>query len=190
MRPVPPRDLDGLETDTRAIWNLPAGRRRADSWLKKLPWQVRVITLVTLCGPPTASLILLTVDYFEYWRGVPFNLVDFLAAYLLFAIPVGYVFGAAPALLAASLYSALLTANSRRLEQPLTRACVAAGCGGLASGVWFWEPIHTAWGIYGLVGALVMAVLSLGTTHQVRFVPVSEPLGREGPYEQVGGTYD
>jgi hypothetical protein len=133
--------------------------------LEKLPWQVHVTIVITLCGPPTASLILLAVDFFEYWRAVPFKLADFLAAYFLFAIPVGYVFGAVPALLAASLYCSVLTAKSRLLQRrPLTRACVAAICGGLASGVWFWEPLHTAWGIYGFVGALVMATLSLGIT--------------------------
>jgi hypothetical protein len=132
---------------------------------EKFPWQVRATTLITLIAPPTASLVLLAVYYFEYWRAVSFSRADFLAAYFLFAIPAGYVFGAVPALLAASLYCALLTVNSRlRRLRPLIRACIAAICGGLASGVWFsfWEQLRTAWGMYGLVGALVMAALSRG----------------------------
>jgi hypothetical protein len=64
-------------------------------------------------------------------------------------------------MLAALLYCALLTAYSRLLR-PLIRACVAAICGGLASWVWFCEWLSAS-GIYGLVGALVMAALSVGS---------------------------
>ena len=163
MRSSPlPRGLDAPKVEAKS--NRCGGHLRAGALLEKLPWQVPAITRVTLIGPPIASLILLAVDYFEYWRAISFDFADFLAAYLVFAIPVGYVFGSVPMLLAASLYCALLTANSRLLPwRPLTRAGVAALCGGLASGVWFWVLLRTAWGIYALVGALVMAALSYGT---------------------------
>jgi hypothetical protein len=127
------------------------------------------------------------VDYFEYWRAISFNFADFLAAYSMFAIPVGYVFGAVPALLAASLYCALLTANSRLLLwRPLTRAGVAALCGGLASGVWFWVLLRTAWGIYALVGALVMATLSLGTPQPAQVFEKVRSDRREGSTKWSG----
>jgi hypothetical protein len=120
------------------------------SALQRLPpWQVRATALITLLGPPTASLILLALDYFEYWRAVPFNFADFLVAFFLFAIPVGYAFGTVPALLAASRPCALLTVNSRLLQRRLLiRACMGAVCGGLASWVWFGEWLTIAWGIY------------------------------------------
>jgi hypothetical protein len=103
------------------------------------------------------------VGYFEYWRAVPFNLTDFLGAFFLFALPVGYVCGFVPTLLAASLYCALLIANTGlRGRRPLARACVGAVCGGLASWVWFGEWLNVGQPVYGLVGALVMGALSLG----------------------------
>jgi hypothetical protein len=163
VRPIPPsRELDAPESEAKSN---PRGRLLGrDSWLKKVPWQARTIAHITLLGPPAASLILLAVDCVEYWRAVPFNLASFLAVFFLFAVPVGYVFGAVPALLAASLYCALLTAHSAlQQRRPWTRASVAAICGGLASGVWFWEQLRTGWGIYAVVGALVMAALSRGT---------------------------
>ena len=157
--PTPGTPAEGSQLEGGAAYV-----RAANALLQKLPWQVPAIARVTLIGPPIASLILLAVDYFEYWRAISFTFGDFLAAYFVFAIPVGYVFGAVPALLAASLYCALLTLNSRLLLwRPLTRGGVAALCGGLVSGVWFWVLLRSAWGIYALVGALVMASLSLGT---------------------------
>jgi hypothetical protein len=129
---------------------------------KLAPWKVRATALIALLGPPIASLVLLAVDYFEYWRPVPFTFADFLVDFFLLAMPVGYAFGVVPALLAASLYCALLTASSGLLRwRPLSRACVGATCGGLSSWMWFREWV-SAWGIYGLVGALVMAALSPG----------------------------
>jgi hypothetical protein len=127
-------------------------------------WQVRKTALTALLGPPVASLILLAIDYFRYFRAVPFSVPDFLAAFFFFAIPVGYAFGVVPALLAGSLYCALLTANSRFLQRRLLAlACVGAVCGGLASWVWFGELLSIDWRLYGLVGALLMAALSLGS---------------------------
>ena len=99
-RPIPlPRDLDAPESEAKS--NPREEQLGAAALPKKFPWQVRATTLITIFGPPTASLILLAVDYFEYWRAVPFNLGDFLAAFFLFAIPRGYAFGTGAALLAA-----------------------------------------------------------------------------------------
>jgi hypothetical protein len=154
------RDLGAPENEANS--NSFGGPLRARALLKKLtPWQVRATALITLLGPPAASLILLAVYYFEYWRTVPFHFADCLVVFFLIAIPDGYVFGTVPALLAASLYCALLTAHSRLLR-PLLRACVAAICGALASWVWFCEWLSAS-GIYGLVGALVMAALSVSS---------------------------
>jgi hypothetical protein len=154
------RDFHAPESEAKS--NPFGGQLRAGALLKKrTPWQVRATALTTLLGPPAASLFLLAVYYFEYWRTAPFNFADFLIVFFLIAIPDGYAFGAVPALLAASLYCALLTAYSRLLR-PLIRTCVAAICGGLASWVWFCEWLGAS-GTYGLVGALVMAALSVSS---------------------------
>jgi len=138
-----------------------SGRHRRPSEEGDMPWQIRATALITLLGPPGASLILLAVYYFEYWRTISFNFGDFLVVFFLFAIPVGYAFGVVPALLAALLYCALLTAHSRLLR-PVIRVCAAALCGGLASWVWFCEWLSASC-IYGLFGALVMAALSVSS---------------------------
>jgi hypothetical protein len=101
------------------------------------------------------------VNYFEYLRAVPFNLPDFLVAFLFFAIPVGYFYGVIPALVAGSLYCAALTANSSLLQRPFSTACVAALCGGFVSWVWFVEWLSIDSSVYALTGALVMAALTL-----------------------------
>ena len=99
------RDLGAPESEAKS--NPFGGPLRAGALLKKLtPWQVRATVLITLLGPPAAHLILLAAYYFEYWRTVPFNFADCLVVFFLFAIPVGYAFGAVPALLAALLSSA------------------------------------------------------------------------------------
>ncbi len=128
---------------------------------KSLPWQLRTTALVTLLGPAMASLILLVVDYFEYWRTVPLNFADALVAFCVFALPVGYVFGFVPALLAALLHCVLLTTNTRPVRQRLAIACTGAICGGLVSWVWFgiWQCDDRL--LYALTGALVMTALSL-----------------------------
>lgn len=159
------RDLDARNGDTKTRSKaLERGLRAGVRPDKRIPGQLREIARITLLGPPAASLILLVVGYARYWRGIPFDFATFLEAFFLFALPYGYFFGAIPLLVAASLYSVLLTANPRLLQgKPLTRTWVAAVCGGLASGVWFSGQLRVAWGIYALAGALVMAALSLGT---------------------------
>lgn len=186
------RDLDALESDTKAKSNQFERDLRAGGRPNKLTsWQVRAIARITLLGPPAASLILLTVDYFKYWRAISFDFADYLAAYFVFAIPAGYVFGAVPLLLAASLYCVLFTANPRLLQRrPLTRACVAALCGGLTSGVWFWfwQQLRIDWGIYVLVGALVMTALSLGTPPPAQVLEKGGSDRRERSTKSPGGA--
>ena len=137
------------------------------SALLRPPSQVRAIALIALLGPPTASLILLAIDYVEYWRAVPLNLADFLVFFFLLAIPVEYAFGA---VLAVSLYRAFMTVGSRLLRPRLAmRARAAAVYGGLASCLWFREWL-SAWGSYGVVGALVVAAPSLGVESRIKQV--------------------
>jgi len=134
---------------------------------KRAAWQLRTAALITLLAPPAASFVLLAVDYFRYWRDIPFSPGDFLAALFVFAIPVGYAYGFVPALLAAVIYCAVLTADPRLLRRRLlTRACLGAVCGGLASSVWFaiWAG---DWYVYGLAHAFVMAALSLRSPSSV-----------------------
>jgi hypothetical protein len=124
-------------------------------------WQVRTTARIALLGPPAASLVILVVDYFEYFRAVPFNILDFLVAFLLFALPVGYVFGVIPTLLAGALYCAALTADSRLLRRSLfSRACAAGICGGFASWLWFVDWLGIDSRVFELAGALVMAALT------------------------------
>jgi hypothetical protein len=137
-------------------------RPRSRTPLKlSLSWQLRTIVLITLLGPPTASLLLLAIDYYEYWQDVHFQFTDFLIAFLFFAVPVGYVFGTVPALLAAFLYCAIWNPGTRLHQRIAARACIAAVCGGIASWAWFSKCLDVSGHIYGLSGALVMAALSL-----------------------------
>jgi hypothetical protein len=158
-RPVALGDFDATEGEAKA--NPFGGRLCVAVLLKNTPWQVRATTLMTLLGPPAASVILIAVYYCEYWPTVPFNFADSLLVLFLIAIPEGNAFGAVPALLAAVFYCALLTAEAKLLR-PLIRAITAAFCGGLASWTWFCESLSAS-GIYALVGALVMAALSVNS---------------------------
>jgi hypothetical protein len=125
------------------------------------PWQLRAATRFALLGPPAAALIFLLIFYVECNRAVPLRLGEFLVIFFVVAVPEGYVLGVIPSLLAAILYCAVLTINSRFL-QPLSRTSVAAVCGALASWIWFCEYLSAS-DSYGFVGALVMATLSVGS---------------------------
>jgi hypothetical protein len=80
--------------------------------MKHPPWQVRTTLLIGTVGPTVASLILMPMIYLPHSAGrmQSFDVSWFAAAYMLFAVPIGYVFGAAPALLAGALYCGVLTA--------------------------------------------------------------------------------
>jgi hypothetical protein len=151
---------------TRKQPSAPSKRVRTTSYVASgLSLFARTTARCALLGPPAASLILLVVDYFEYWRAVPFTLADILVAFFVFALPVGYVYGCVPMSLAALLYCALSTASAGMLaRRPLTRACVGASCGALASWAWFVKWLNVDQPVYVLAGALVMAALSLGSS--------------------------
>jgi hypothetical protein len=131
----------------------------------KLPsWQIRTTLLIGVVGPPVASLVVMTGNYLPWWeRGAePIDVPCFLAAFLLFGLPVGYAFGVVPALLAGALYCAALTALPSVPRGMLARICLGAIAGELIGEVWF----HGVMGLeshgYGSVAALVTAVLSAG----------------------------
>jgi hypothetical protein len=131
--------------------------------MKPPPWQVRTTLLIGTVGPPVASLILMPMIYLPHCAGrmQSFDVSCFAAAYMLFAVPVGYVFGVAPALLSGALYCGALTAVAALRSGMLLRACLGATCGGLVGGVWFHCVIGPDWHGYGSVAALVAALLSL-----------------------------
>jgi hypothetical protein len=126
-------------------------------------WQVRTTLLIGTVGPPVASLILMPMIYLQHGAGrlQSFDVSWFAATYILFAVPVGYVFGVAPALLAGALYCGALTAMAAPRSGMLLRACLGAACGGLVGAVWFRCMIGPDWHGYGSVAALVATLLSL-----------------------------
>jgi hypothetical protein len=119
--------------------------------------------LMGTVGPPVASLILLAIDYLPFCAGrtEPADLPSSLAAFVLFAVPVGYVFGLVPALLAGALYCGALTAMATLRTRTPLRVCIAALSGGLAGGVWFHAVIGPDSRRFGLIAAAVAALLSL-----------------------------
>lgn len=66
--------------------------------MRPLSWQVRTMLLIGTVGPPVASLILMTNTYLPLCvtHGESFDVPCFVAAFVLFAIPVGYVFDLFP----------------------------------------------------------------------------------------------
>ena len=126
-------------------------------------WQARTMLLIGTVGPPVASLILLATDYLPYCpRGTePVDLPSFVAAFVLFAVPVGYAFGLAPALLAGAMYCGALTAVTTLRTRILLRVSVGALSGGLAGGAWFNATIGPGSHGYGSIAAVVAALLSL-----------------------------
>jgi hypothetical protein len=126
-------------------------------------WQIRTILWTGIVGPPVASFVLLpwvllststiSVDSFD--------LPSYLVVFLFFAVPVGYVFGVIPALLAGAMYSGALTAIPCLRPHTLFRSCIGVVSGGMCGGLWFHAVIGTEWPAYGLAAALVMGVLAL-----------------------------
>ena len=137
--------------------------------MKLSPWQIRMTLWIALVGPPVASFVLMTPTYFPFLarQTEAVNMSDLLVLFIFFAVPVGYVFGVVPALLAGALYSVVLTAAmaTRRFgmlpRACLARACLAAICGGVVCGVWFHVVAGPDWRGYAAGAALVAALLSL-----------------------------
>jgi hypothetical protein len=132
--------------------------------MKRLPGQVRMTLWIGLVGPPVASLILMTANCSPLLaaRTGPIDVSGWVVLFVFFAVPVGYVFGVVPALLAGAMYSSALTAIATRCRTgTLARACLAAICGGLVCGIWFLVVAGPDWGDYAATAALVAALLSL-----------------------------
>jgi hypothetical protein len=131
--------------------------------MKPLPWQVRMTLWVGVVGPLLGSLILMAATYVPLLpaRTAPIDLAGLAEAFILFAVPVGYVFGIVPAFLAGAVYSGVLTTMATDLSGTLPRMCLAAICGGAVCGTWFYWVSGPDWRSYATVGALVAALLSL-----------------------------
>jgi hypothetical protein len=126
-------------------------------------WQVRTTLLIAALGPLVASLIVMTITYLPYGAALnePVDVPSFVVAFIFFALPVGYTFGVVPALLAGAMYCGALTAVAILRPGMLLRACLGAISGGLVGGVWFHTVVGPDSHGYGLVAALVVALLSL-----------------------------
>jgi hypothetical protein len=131
--------------------------------MRPLSWQVRTMLLIGTVGPPVASLILMTNTYLPLCvrQGESFDVPCFVAAFVLFAIPVGYVFGLVPALLAGVMYCAVVNGMAPLRPGVLPRACLAAVSGELVAEVWFRAVVGPDSHRYASVAVLVMALLSL-----------------------------
>lgn len=136
-------------------------------------WQARTLLLIGAGGPPVASLILLATVYLPSCaeRTEPVDLPGLLVIFVFFAVPVGYVCGLVPALLAGVMYCGALTAMATLRTRPLFRVCAGAVSGGLAAGVWFHVLAgHGSLG-FAAVAAAVAALLSLRRISQQRATP-------------------
>ena len=131
--------------------------------MRPLSWRVRTILLIGTVGPPVASLILMTNTYLPLCvtHGRSFDVPCFVAAFVLFAVPVGYVFGLVPALLAGVMYCAAVHSMAPLRAGVLPRACLAAVSGELVAEVCFRAVVGPDSHRYASVAALVMALLSL-----------------------------
>jgi hypothetical protein len=131
--------------------------------MRPLSWQVRTMLLIGTVGPPVASLILMTNTYLPLCvtQGESFDEPCFVAAFVLFAIPLGYVFGLVPALLAGVMYCAAVNGMAPLRPGVLPRACLAAVSGELVAEVWFRAVVGPDSHRYASVAALVMALLPL-----------------------------
>jgi hypothetical protein len=131
--------------------------------IKPLAWQIRMTLRVGAVGPAVATLILMTATYLPLLaaRTGPIDAPGLIVVFIFFAVPIGYVFGVVPALLAGAMYSGVLTAMETRRTGMLPRASLAALCGGSVCGIWFHAVAGPGWRGYAAVGALVAALLSL-----------------------------
>ena len=131
--------------------------------MKTFSCQVRTLLLIGTLGPPLASLILLTTTYLPLCQGRTgsVDVPSFVVAFVVFAVPVGYVFGVVPALLAGAMYHGALTVAATKRPGMLGRACLGAISGQAVGGLWFHAVIGPDAHSYGSVAALVMVLLSL-----------------------------
>lgn len=126
-------------------------------------WQIRTTLRTGIVGPPIASFVLLPWMLLST-SATSFHLFDlpsYIGIFLFFAVPVGYVFGAIPALVAGAMYSGALTAIPALRSRTLLRVCIGVVSGGLCGGLWFHAVIGGEWPPYGSAAALVMGALAL-----------------------------
>jgi hypothetical protein len=125
---------------------------------------VSIGVLSAVVVPPAASLLLLATvlpPTSTAWADPASAVPYFLALFLLFAVPVGYVYGAVPALLAGALYSCALRALPGLCRHMLVRAGLGVVCGGLTGGVWFHAVGGAGAYICSVAEALVTAMFAL-----------------------------
>ena len=114
--------------------------------------------------PPAASLMLLATVLMPAsttWADPVTAVPSFLGPFFIFAVPVGYVFGGIPALLAGAIYSAALTVMPVVEPCRLLRVGIGAVCGGLTGGIWFHAIVGPGWSSYAIAEALMMALFAL-----------------------------
>lgn len=113
--------------------------------------------------PPAASLMLCATMLIPAttWANPASVVPSFLALFFIFALPVGYVFGGIPALLAGAIYSGALSAMPTAARRPLPRAALGAACGGLMGAIWFYPIVGPGWSSHATAGTLVMALFAL-----------------------------
>ena len=152
--------------------------------MKSIRLHVGIGVLSAVVVPPAASLLLLATVFVPTstaWPDPASAVPYFLELFFLFAVPVGYVYGAIPALLAGALYSSALSAQPRLCRHTLARAGLGAVCGGLTGGVWFHAVVGPGARVYSVAEALVTAMFALywtGSTLAERHAP-PERTGRE-----------
>lgn len=159
--------------------------------MRHVSWQVRTMLLIGAVGPPAASLILMTTTYLPLCavKGESVDIPLFAAAFVLFAIPVGYVFGLVPALLAAVMYCAALTGIATPRPGLLLRACLGAISGELMGEVWFRAVIGPDLHGYGSVAALVMAVLAVARPQPVDSGSETDPMTAAASVTLFSGAF-
>jgi len=99
--------------------------------------------------------------YVPMTGGMPRTAMGLISMYFLFGVPVSYVFGAPPALIATGAYSTILTLVPTLQKQSMIRALVGAACGALIGTLWFSCIMEANSHAYGWITALGAAVLAL-----------------------------
>ena len=140
--------------------------------MRNLPWQVQSTLLFAVVGPPIGSLIVLLtlIAQLTSWRLEidPSGPALFVVAYFLFALPVGYLFGFVPALLAGATYSTALSNRLAQRARALLRGFVGALFGGLFGGLWFHFIVAPKSAAYAGVSAVVATLLAVCSAPAVR----------------------
>lgn len=115
---------------------------------------------LAVAGPPAASFVLLP---WLLLSGSPahFDFSSYLVTFIFLAVPVGYVFGIVPAILAGATYSATLIALPPLRTSSVVRSCVGAASGAFWAALWFPPLTATTSGAYVVAAALIMALLAL-----------------------------